>query len=318
MSIIHVQIVTYNSERTIQTCLQSVLNQARVDFSVTVIDNASSDNTVATVESLGIECITNGVNIGYAAAQNQALTLSDSRYVLTLNPDVCLVPDYLWHLQQALDRETIVGSAAGCLLRVDHLAEEPKTVDSTGLFIRRNRRQGLLDEGLPVQQAYQTQRYIFGPDGAAAFYRRAMLDDVSVKGEVFDPDFFMHKEDIDVCWRAQLRGWRSIYVPEAVAHHIRGFRPGQRQYISDALRCYAIRNRYLLMLKNEVPVHFWHDILHIGFYDLRVFGYILLRERKSLRAYKSAWQLRHRMLEKRHIIQRRRTVDWRYIRQTFQ
>jgi GT2 family glycosyltransferase len=144
-----------------------------------------------------------------------------------------------------------------------------------------------------------------------------MLEDIRVSDEIFDPDFFMHKEDVDVCWRAQLRGWSSVYVPGAVAYHIRHFRPGQRQAVSPHMRFLGVRNRYLLMLKNDIPAHFWCDLPAIAFYDLRILAYLLLRERSSLRAFRSIWQLRQRMRKKRRIIQASRQVDWRQLRRWF-
>jgi GT2 family glycosyltransferase len=119
----------------------------------------------------------------------------------------------------------------------------------------------------------------------------------------------MHKEDVDVCWRAQLRGWKSLYVPQAQAHHIRTFRPGQRKQVDPYLKMCAVRNRYLLMLKNDITRLFWRDFLHIAFYDLMIIGFVLLREQRSLKGFYSAWQLRGRMLDKRRHIQSQRNVS---------
>lgn len=314
---ISVHIVTYNSAHVIETCLESVIQQQGADYDILVIDNASQDDTVKRVKSLGATVIQNKTNAGYSAAHNQAIMLTQSEYVLTLNPDVWLEPDFLRAMVAALDRNPRVGSAAGCLLRVNYLGSDPIGIDSTGLLMTRARRQKLRDEDTPINKrpAYYTP--IFGPDGAAAFYRRAMLQDINVMGEVFDSDFFMHKEDVDVCWRAQLRGWGSIYVPGAVAHHIRGFRPGQRGRVSQEMRFYGVRNRYLLMLKNETWPHFLRDLWAIGFYDLGILLYILLRERASLASYRSVYRLYPRMIEKRRIIQSRRNVRWRDIRRAF-
>jgi GT2 family glycosyltransferase len=310
---ISVQIVTCNSAATIDPCLNALAAQQSespdVRIDVHVIDNASSDDSVARVQQHGHHVTVNSQNVGYAAAHNQALALSDSRYVLTLNPDVQLEPGFLAAMVATLDADPKCGSAAGCLLRVDALGDEPYCIDGAGLYMRRNRRQGLRYEKEPVAERPLEQAPIFGPDGAAAFYRRAMLDDISVEGEVFDTDFFLHKEDIDVCWRAQLRGWGSVYVPDAVAHHIRGFRPGVRANVSADLRFYGTRNRYLLMLKNEMPGRFLRDLWRIALYDLGIAAYILLRERDTARVYPSLIALTRRMLRKRRIIQRGRRAS---------
>lgn len=304
---IAVHIVTYNSADVIEGCLEALLAQD-AEFDICIVDNASTDETVEIIRRLGLPVKLNETNVGYAAAQNQAIAATRSEYVLTLNPDVILQPGYLSEMMRVLDAHPAHGSAAGRLLRVENFGAPPHAIDSVGLFMRRNRRQGLLLENEPVEQAPHQPRAIFGPDGAAAFYRRAMLDAIAVGGQVFDEDFFMHKEDVDVCWRAQLAGWTSVYVPEAVAYHIRTFRPNRRERVNRDLRIYAVRNRYLLMLKNEIPPLFRRDFIFIALYDMAIIGYILLREPASIRGLTSAWALRGRMLEKRRVIQSRRTA----------
>jgi len=309
MPSISVHIVTYNSSQTIEACLRSLLAQQDAEFSVCVIDNASRDDTVGKTRSMGIAVQENPSNVGYAAAHNRALESTQSQYVLTLNPDVILLPGFLQQLVTAMEANPDLGSAAGCLLRVDHLGDTPEIVDSTGLIMTRHRRQRLRDDGSPVERRTTTSTPTFGPDGAAAFYRRSMLEDIRGPGEIFDTDFFMHKEDVDVCWRAQLRGWKSQYVPGAVAHHIRGFRPGQRKSVSQSMRYYGLRNRYLLMIKNEIPALFWRDSWAILSYDAGIFVYTLLFERQSLPAFRDAWRMRHQMLKKREWIQAQRKAD---------
>lgn len=305
---IAVHIVTYNSAAVIEPCL-AALQAQDADYTLYIVDNASTDDTVARIRAAGYDVDVCAANGGYSAGHNRALAATDSEYVLTLNPDVLLQPGYLSAMARALDENPALGSAAGCLLRIEAVDAAPHAIDSVGLFMRRNRRQGLLLDNAPLAQIPRQPRRIFGPDGAAAFYRRAMLDDIAVNGQVFDQDFFMHKEDVDVCWRAQLAGWPSVYVPDAVAYHIRTFRPNRRERVDSALRMYAVRNRYLLMLKNEIPRLFWRDVLRIAGYDIAIFGYVLLREPASLRAFASAWRLRRTMLEKRRIIHAKRRIQ---------
>jgi GT2 family glycosyltransferase len=319
MKKVSVHIVTYNSAAHIEACLQSLQNQQGVDFSALVVDNASSDDTVARVEKMGVSIIKNTQNAGYSVAHNQAIaqTANQSDYVLTLNPDVWLDPHYLARIVAVLDENPHVGSAAGRLLRVEKLGDTPEWIDSTGLFMSKSRRQLLRNSGDPVAVCRTIQDFVFGPDGAAAVYRRAMLEDIAIEGEIFDEDFFMHKEDVDICWRAQLRGWQSVYVPDAIGHHIRGFRPGQRERVSADMRFFGVRNRYLLMMKNDIGAHFWRDFLAIAWYDLKIFGFILLKERASLKAFASAWKMRGRMLKKRRVIQTGRKVTWEALKKWF-
>lgn len=318
MARVSVHIVTYNSTQTIATCLQSLHAQIDADFDVHIIDNGSKDGTVQQILALGFDVICNPVNRGYAAAHNQLLERTSSTYVLTLNPDVQLAPNYIAALTDTLDHDACLGSASGCLLRVDRLSDEPMYIDSAGLLMHRSRHQGLRAEKIPLSKRPTQPIPIFGPDGAAAFYRRAMLEDIRLFGEVFDTDFFLQKEDIDICWRAQLRGWQSVYVPAAIAKHIRTFRPGQRERVSPDLRFYGIRNRYLLIMKNDIAAHFWRDLWAIALYDLLIVGYVLLRERSSSHAFLSAFSLIKMMMKKRRAIQSRRRVDWHDMQRWFE
>lgn len=306
---ISVHIVTYNSVATIAETLSVLNRQTYSDFDTLVIDNASYDDTVQVVESTGCRIVCNTANLGYSAAHNQAIAMTSSDYILTLNPDVILQPDFLEQLANTLDADPALGSASGCLLRINQMADVPRVIDSCGLYLTRSRRQRLWMEGKPVEARPLQRTGILGPDGAAAFYRRDMLMDVAVDGEIFDEDYFMHKEDVDLCWRANLYGWKSVYVPEAVAHHIRFFRPGNRTIIPPDMRMIAVRNRYFLLLKNERFSDFLRHVLWILTYDVGILAYIVLRERSSLRAYWDVIRLWRRMRNKRKKLLVKRSVQ---------
>src|SRR5271169_666524 len=100
---VSVTIVTYNSGRFIKRCLESVLAQRYSNKEVIVVDNASNDGTVDILEQFEDRCkiVYNDENIGFAAAQNQAIGLSDGDWVLTLNPDVLLLPNFIQALVDA-------------------------------------------------------------------------------------------------------------------------------------------------------------------------------------------------------------------------
>ena len=316
MSVISVHIVTHNSASTLRWCLDGLLEQCGLDFSIHIFDNASSDDTLSIVRAYRLPVVSSRQNIGYAGAHNHLIAETVSEFILTLNPDTCLQPGFLQAMLSVLQSNLVLGSASGLLLRVDHLGATPSGIDSAGLYMRRNRRQGLRDEGLTPESYPPLHSRIFGPDGAAAFYRRAMLEDIRLGNEIFDSAFFMHKEDVDISWRARLRGWQSVHVSDAIAHHIRSFRPGQRDQ-PPSLRQISLRNRYLLMLKNEILPHFLLSLPAILLYELAIWGYVLLRERDSLLALPSLMRLLPATLKKRSIIQSRRATSWREMNQWF-
>ncbi len=318
MGALAVHVVTHNSAAALASCLESVrCQQLEVPLRLRILDNASQDETRCIARRYTAELIESPVNLGYAAAHNRLLALGDEPYVLTLNPDVRLAPNFCAQLLKALEAQPRVGMAAACLLRCDSLEAPPYAVDSAGLFMRRSRRQGLIAENKPIDQRPSEPAQIFGVDGAAACYRRSMLTDIALDGEIFDEDFFMHKEDVDLCWRAQLCGWQCLYVPAAQALHIRTFRPNRRERVPRWMRRLALRNRYLLFLKNDFPAHLLRDALPFLAYEVGILGYLLLREPYSLTAYWQAWRLRKKMYAKRRLLHAKRRATWQELRHWF-
>ncbi len=314
-----INIVTHNSRAFILPCLEAVDRQTVGDTAITVIDNASSDDTLALVRGWpgrAVRLIENDTNRGFAAAQNAGIDATDSAFVLLLNPDVIMKPAFLAEMLRAVESTPSTGSAAGKLLRipaeafgVDLIDDEAMVypVDSAGLYMRRSRRQGLRCEGQIADPACEGPVAIFGPDGAAPLYRRAMLDDVRLDGEVFDESFHSHKEDVDLAWRAQLLGWDSVYTPRAVAYHVRTFRPGQRKGVRAEVRRNAVRNRWLLMLKNDLPGLFLRDGVFIAGYDILMLLYMLALEQRSLPAVADFIRLLPQMWRRRRDVMGRRT-----------
>lgn len=313
-----VQIVTHNNEKTISDCLSALLRQRGVRFRVIVIDNASTDATTRILRTHAVHVIANKRNMGYAAGHNQALRLSGAPHIMTLNPDVVLAAGCLSRVVTRLNRlSSFVGSVQIRLLRVQRMGDRSTLVDSAGLVMNAYRRQNLRYTGRTLGAVPEGPAYIFGPDGAAAVYRRAMLADIDLGHGVFDEDFFMHKEDVDVCWRAQLRGWTSVFLPDAVGYHIRTFRPGQRSRIDARMRMLALRNRYYLIIKNDLLPLFFRDLPWIALYDFGILLYALLLERASLSAYSDALKHFPDMLAKRRRIQASRRVGLSYMAQWF-
>jgi len=77
-----------------------------------------------------------------------------------------------------------------------------------------------------------------------------MIEDVSLGGEFFDPDFFVYREDADVAWRAQLMGWRCLYTPHARGYHVRSVLPGNRRALPGIINMHSVKNRFLMRIKN--------------------------------------------------------------------
>src|SRR5215471_11694725 len=125
---VSVTIVTYNSGRFIRRCLESALEQRYPFKEIIVIDNCSTDGTIDILEQFEDRCqiVYNEENIGFAAAQNQAIGLSSGEWVLTLNPDVLLLPDFIQVLVDAGQFDSRIGTVCGKLLTMTAHFEIPE------------------------------------------------------------------------------------------------------------------------------------------------------------------------------------------------
>jgi GT2 family glycosyltransferase len=314
---VSVTIVTYNSGRYIKRCLESVLAQKGPQFEVIVVDNNSTDGTRDILERYEDRCtiIYNDRNVGFAAAQNQAIRLARGNWVLTLNPDVLLMPYFIQALLEAGRLDNRIGTVCGKLLVMspDFNIDAKPRVDSTGIYFTPYLRH--LDRGSrQIDNGHYLKReYVFGATAAAALYRREMIDDISIDGEFFDSDFFVYREDADVAWRAQLMGWRCLYTPYARGYHVRAVLPGNRRALPKEINMHSVKNRFLMRIKNITGDLYRRYWLPITFRDLVVIGCCLLYEHYSLKAFWHILRSWPRLLAKRRWIMARKRVSDDYM-----
>jgi len=320
--LVSVTLVTYNSGRFIKRCLESVLEQKYPNLEVIVIDNASTDGTVDLLEQFAENCQIhyNDENVGFAAAQNQAIGLASGDWVLTLNPDVLLLPNFIQALVDAGQIDPKIGTVCGKLLTIRATFDLPdkQLVDSTGIYFTPMLRH--LDRGSQEVDNghYLNFEYVFGATAAAALYRREMIEDISILGEFFDPDFFVYREDADVAWRAQLMSWRCLYTPLARGYHVRAVLPGNRRALPPEINMHSVKNRFLMRIKNISPNLYWRNWFSITTRDVIVVMCCLTWEHSSLRAFWFLGSNLKRVLAKRRLIQASQRVDDQYMASWFQ
>ena len=306
---VSVGIVTWQPDDLIARCIASVRAQDYPNLTLHVWDNGTTPASRALVESLTTpdERTFSPSNLGFSGGHNALIRQSPGTYYVCLNPDAVLAPDYVRAAVAALEAARDAGSATGRLLRLD----EKGVLDSTGILMTRDQRHLDRGAGEPADGRYVAgPESIFGPSGAVAVYRRAMLDDVAFEGEYFDEAFFAYREDADLAWRARWRGWDSLYVPAAVAWHRRRVTPERRSALPAAINRYSVRNRFLLRLKNQSFGLAWRFAGPAFWRDAQVIGYVLLREWTSIPGLVDVVRLTPAMLaRRRHILARKKVTS---------
>jgi len=212
--------VAYNNERTIRRSIESILSSSYTNIEIIVIDNGSKDRTLPIVRSYGDKVMVteNTINAGFAGAMNQGISKARGEFILSLNPDAELHDNAVTLLLEALEENSSYGAASPKLLRKDGLIDCAGIDNELNIWFR-NRGEEQSDAG-----QYDAKKVVFGASGACAMYKMKMLEDIKIDSEYFDNDFFAYKEDVDLSWRANRLGWKTIYEPSAVARHERNFR----------------------------------------------------------------------------------------------
>jgi GT2 family glycosyltransferase len=309
--LVSVVLVTWNSAPFLRRCLDGLARQTHPEVELLVVDNASTDGSAELVAPHATRIIRNDVNRGFSAAVNQAIAVSHGAFVLLLNPDCHLEPEYIAFLIGALEEKN-TGSATGLLMRARGAEIEPTAVvDSAGMRMTRNGRH------LDITERPSATTEVFGVSGAAAMFRRDFLEDVAVDGELLDEDFFAYREDADLAWRARLLGWRAVCEPRAVASHVRRVTPEGRRELPADINMHSVKNRFLLRLKNQGPYLALRNLPFELARDLVVVAAALTVERSSLPALAWLWRNRARVLAKRRVIQSRRKVSDRELARWF-
>ncbi|MFC1632730.1 glycosyltransferase family 2 protein [Patescibacteria group bacterium] len=329
--LVSIHLLNWNYRKYVDSILGSIKAQTYPNLDVLFIDNASDDGSYEYAQEKYPEFryLKNDENLGYAGGHNVGLAQTRGEYVVLLNFDIVLKPDFIDKLVAVMEANPELGSAA-CKLYTYDFKENRFTdrFDSTGIEIFRSRRYRDRGQGEQDQGQYDDKLDILGPSGAVPIYRTAALQDVYENhGEYFDNDFFAYLEDIDLAWRLQHRGWKSRFVPEAVAGHERhlkgktksgfaGFRENRQQQ-SLFLRRMSTRNHYWLFWKNERCPHFWKDFIYLVVREKLLIAYQIFFEPKAFLSLFSALAKTGIILTKRRKIMETRKADWKEIAQLF-
>ncbi len=211
---ISIIIVNWNGRHLLGDCLQSLVRQQFRDFEIVLVDNGSTDDSLAFVrrEFPSLRIVELETNLGFCAANNRGVDATRGQYILFLNNDTEVNPTMLGELHKVIQADPPeIGAWAVKMLRWDRR----ELIDNCGCGYSIFGAGYQLVSGELDGEAFSQAQVIFGPSGGAACYRRAVLDQIGL----FDEDFFYSNEDLDLSFRAQLAGYRCRYVPSAIVYH---------------------------------------------------------------------------------------------------
>jgi len=240
---VSVVIVNWNGERHLWRCFQALGAQTFRDFEVIFVDNASADGSVPLARELAsglefrVEIIELPVNTGFTGGNIEGLRHAGGKYIALLNSDTEASAGWLGALVTAMESHPEAGICASKLV-----VAGTDIIDSAGDIVVTSLKAFKRGEGMPAH-LFNTEEYVFGACAGAALYRREMLDEIGF----FDPGFFVIFEDSDLSFRAQLGGWKCLFVPEAVVLHDVGVALRKLGALSTV---HAVRNDKAVMVKN--------------------------------------------------------------------
>jgi GT2 family glycosyltransferase len=329
---VSVLIPTYKDAHLLRKSLPILLGYPP-EIEIVVVNNDPSQDVRAAIadyaDDARVRIVEMGYEAGFARAMNRGIHETSGELVMLCNADLFPSPTYLGEILAFFDSHPAVGAAIGKLLRYDLEADRPTDViDTAGLVLSRQRRFMPRGEGERDTGQFDEAVEVFGVDGAATVLRRLALEEISVEGEYLDENFFAHKEDHDISWRLRLANWECWYVPTAIAYHGRttrglgssGYLAATRRFHqnelekSELVRVNAMKNQWLMLLKNEDGFNFVRDFPFIFAREAMVVTHRLFFAPKALVAVPMTLKLLPETLRKRRVAKRRQKMNPRALR----
>ena len=307
--IVSIIIVNWNGEQFIHECFQTIACQTFKEFEIVFVDNASADKSVETARKLAsdlklrLNIVKLSTNTGFATGNNEGLKQCFGKYIALLNNDTVVSKDWLKSLVQAMDAHPEAGICASLLI-----VAGTDIIDSAGDCLGSSLRPFKRGEGLSAS-LFTAGEYVFGACAGAALYRKTMIDEIGL----FDDDFFLIFEDADLNFRAQLAGWKCLFVPGAIVQHKVN---ASIKKISKLAAFHSVKNDKALVIKNtpwlillkHFPLYIFEEVCFSLIYHARN-GNIVSYLKANLHFLKNL----PRLLRKRKRIMELRKVPTSYL-----
>ena len=299
-----VVVLNYNGKQHLRDCFESLEAQDYKDFEIIFVDNASKDGSIEYVKKNypKIKAISNAKNLGFAGGNNTGMRAAKGEFVVILNNDTKADKSWLKNLVKEAKKHQLIGMCASKMVYFDN----PEIMNSAGLQVSRNGRGK--DIGIKeLAKNHSKNKWVVGPCGGAALYKKEMLEDVKEGEDYFDTSYFIYYEDLDLALRGQSRGWRCRYVADAVVYHKEGMDTSKVKGLG--VTC-GIRNKIYTIIKNwptpvlvsSFPVVFLEQTASFLYYLIRLDG-------NATKARFTMLKNIPRMMKKRKVIQKRKKAD---------
>lgn len=297
--LVTVVIPVWNSGRWLSACLESLCSQTFREFSLILVDNGSSDGSVQTALGhlpIPVKTITFSENRGFAAAVNAGIKNSKTKYIALLNVDTLVDPEWMMELVKTMDQHSgEVGALASAMVCMN----EPRLVDDAGDSLSWYGSAIKRGHGCPVQN-FKQQDEVISVCAGAALYRKEFF----MKVGLFDEEFTSYLEDIDLCLRGRILGFKYLYVPTALVRH-QGHSAGVVGHYYVFL---MTRNRVIIFLKN-IPAFLLLKHLHQIIYGQFYYFLVYRKPIASLRGYFALFRIiPHIMKERNKIVKHTKTT----------
>ncbi|MDO5424436.1 MAG: glycosyltransferase family 2 protein [Eubacteriales bacterium] len=268
---VSVVIPNYNGSKYLKDCLEALNAQTFRDFEVLFVDNGSTDDSLQKVSQYcqNVRVHRLSENFGFCKAVNIGVKMSKAPYVILLNNDTRVMPDFIERLVDAMERHPNCFSCAAHMYKM----AEPEKTDDAGDFFCALGWAFSRGKDKPVTN-YQKPCKIFASCAGAAIYRRELM----VRLGLFDEQHFAYLEDIDLGYRARVEGYENRFEPSAVVYHVGSGTTGSR-YNEFKVR-YSARNNLYLIYKNmplfqlilNAPLLLLGILIKLGFFTSKGFG----------------------------------------------
>ena len=296
-------IVNWNTKELLVQCLESLFRKNQnIEMEILVVDNGSIDGSVAAIREKfpAVRVIENQVNLGFARANNQALSISKGSYLLLLNPDAQVKDEAVFQMLSFMNTHPQVGVAGAQLLNSDGskqnaIANFPSLATE---LLNKNLLRRLFPERFPGKERdYLGPIEVNSVIGACMIVRREAMEQVGL----FDEDYFLFLEETDWCYRMKKAGWEIYHIPQAEVYHLQGKSADAHK---EKAKVEYYRSRYHFFKKNRGRLQWF--ILLIGLMGrlgaelmftftacvLTLFGIKRWRRKLSIYAYLAWWHLR--------------------------